>query len=354
MKIAYILSHDIDRNDGVVKKIIDQTKTWEKQDHQVEIFTICNSKGHSKLDTKKYPFSGAMKSRILVNDKLYSDVESFSPDIIYFRYDFWNSTVFALSKKFNLIIESNTASKKEALLQLRAERSLKALLRYMSIQLFDDVFRKRIKGVVSVTEEIFKLEYDSKKLPNITIPNSVPLSNYSIIKSENKDSKVNLCFLGSPNQPWHGVDIIQDLAKKLPNYVFHIIGSDGENTENLKYHGYLSKEHYLEILKKCSIAIGSLALYRNGLIQACPLKVREYLLGGFPIIIGYDDIVNKDKPSWCFELKSSSDETITKLIDFIEKNKNYVVPVEELKAISLDDNETKRLEFFKKVISSDE
>ncbi|WP_462152125.1 hypothetical protein [Pseudoalteromonas xiamenensis] len=136
MKIAYILSHDIDRNDGVVKKIIDQVEHWKKLGHDVNVFTVCNDGSKSKLKSKNYKFEGAIKSRLLLIKALYNDVIEFKPDVIYFRYDFWNKTVFELSKNIPLIVESNTASFKEAGLQIKTDKSLKSILRYISLSFF--------------------------------------------------------------------------------------------------------------------------------------------------------------------------------------------------------------------------
>jgi hypothetical protein len=44
-----------------------------------------------------------------------------------------------------------------------------------------------------------------------------------------------------------------------------------------------------DLVDKCHIGIGSLALFRNNMIEACTLKVREYWARGLPFVIGYDD-----------------------------------------------------------------
>ncbi|WP_462170260.1 hypothetical protein [Pseudoalteromonas xiamenensis] len=224
MKIAYVLSHNIDSNDGVVKKLIDQITAWEKQGNEVTIFAICKNGENSLLQAKCYPFEGAIKSRIIVNSNLYNDIVAFDPDILYFRYDFWNSSVFKLASKFKLVVESNAAGAQEAWLQIKTELSFKALLRYTSLLVFNKLFSKRIKGVISVTDEIFRLEYGhTNAIPHATVTNSVDLDNYSPLKCSEQGSKISLCFLGSPNQDWHGTDIIEELAKRLPMYDFHII-----------------------------------------------------------------------------------------------------------------------------------
>ncbi|MFC0117859.1 hypothetical protein [Pseudoalteromonas xiamenensis] len=350
MKIAYVLSHNIDSNDGVVKKIIDQISVWEKQGHEVIVFSICKNGDKSLLKAKCYPFEGAIKSRIFVNSDLLNDITAFNPDILYFRYDFWNSTVFKLASKFKLIIESNTASIQEAWLQLKTDSSLKALLRYTSLLVFNKLFSKRIKGVVSVTNEIFRLEYNqSNAVPHITVTNSVNLDKYKPLKCSEQNAKTSLCFLGSPNQDWHGTDIIEEIAKRLPMYDFHIIGPSGENRSNLTYHGFLTSSDYGKILSQCHVAIGTLALHRKGLSEACPLKVREYLLAGFPIVLGYEDIVDKNKPSWCFKLDDLSDKSVAELQQFIERNQYFTVPKSELSAIDASLNEIMRLNFFNEI-----
>ncbi|WP_462152126.1 glycosyltransferase family protein [Pseudoalteromonas xiamenensis] len=183
------------------------------------------------------------------------------------------------------------------------------------------------------------------------MPNSVDLDKYNPIKRiyNETDGKVQLCFLGTPNQAWHGLDIIEHIAQQLPQYHFHLIGTDGTNTSNLTYHGYLSSDQYNKILSQCHIAVGSLAMHRNGLSQACPLKVREYLLSGFPLIIGYDDIVNANSPKWCFKFETFNNSEIERLANFIETNKHVVVPVNDLSEIDVKRNEFKRVRFFESI-----
>ncbi|CCQ10300.1 hypothetical protein PALB_11650 [Pseudoalteromonas luteoviolacea B = ATCC 29581] len=354
MKIAYILSHNIDSNDGVVKKIYDQINAWQRTGHQVEVFTLCKGGNKSLLTSRVYPFQGAIKSRLFANQSLIQDVDTFAPDIVYFRYDFWNASVYKLAAKYPLVVESNTASLFEASLQLKTEKSIKALLRYTSLIAFHRLFETRIKGVVSVTSELFDLEYKGKTIPNVTITNSVNLENYRPLKSVDANAKTSLCFLGSPNQAWHGLDIIEKLAKALPDYHFHIIGDKGSNTNNVTYHGFLNKDAYNTILATCHIAIGTLALHRKGMTQACPLKVREYLLAGFPVILGYDDVINDNKPTWCFELNDLNENSIKALSAFVEKQKCVIVPKEQLACIDIQTNEQKRLEFLQQVYALNE
>jgi hypothetical protein len=42
-------------------------------------------------------------------------------------------------------------------------------------------------------------------------------------------------------------------------------------------------------MQRATIAIGTLGLYRKKMDEACPLKVREYLAFGLPVLAGYED-----------------------------------------------------------------
>ena len=53
MRIAYLMRHDISKNDGVTKKILDQVTYWKNAGHQVEVFYHTPKKCHSILDELK-------------------------------------------------------------------------------------------------------------------------------------------------------------------------------------------------------------------------------------------------------------------------------------------------------------
>lgn len=51
------------------------------------------------------------------------------------------------------------------------------------------------------------------------------LSDVSAVKKKkDKLNKIKLFFIGTPNFPWHGIDLIEKIAEKLPEFEFHIGG----------------------------------------------------------------------------------------------------------------------------------
>lgn len=354
MKIAYLIRHDITRNDGVTKKILGQINHWNSMGHVVQIYAYVPKKGDSILSAKQFVMDGAVKSRLMLDDDLYSDVSFFNPDMVYFRYDTWSITLSKIISKYTSIVELNTLDLSEFYALFKLQKSIKSFLRYSAYKLLRGLILRKVKGIVSVTNEI-KNDFSNKKYnkPGIAVPNGIDLSEYKVIKSRNNDcSRQGLFFIGTPGQPWHGVDYIENLASKLPNFDFHIVGIEGKNTANLFYHGYLNTMQYKDILKKCSICIGSLGLHRINMREACPLKVREYLAYGYPIIIGYEDtaFINENTtPGFVFSLDTTRDFsecTIIELEEFIVRMKNIVVSSVDVSYIDTKYLESTRLAFF--------
>lgn len=113
---------------------------------------------------------------------------------------------------------------------------------------------------------------------------------------------------------------------------------------NIHLHGFLDRSAYLSILARADVGIGTLALHRKGMEEASPLKVREYLACGIPILLAYEDtdlsganfdfvlqISNtednlrshvEDIRQFAFDMQGrrANREAISPLIDIIQKN----------------------------------
>lgn len=142
------------------------------------------------------------------------------------------------------------------------------------------------------------------------------------------EQEIVLVFLGSL-QPWHGVDIVVEALRHRPDIRLWIIGDGPEkNRLQLRAHelgiesqiqwwGYQDGEKLQSLLSASDIAIGSLALYRNDMYEAQPLKVRHYLGTGLPTIIGYKDtLLNGDSPGVFF---AQTAEDIAALVSEIQR-----------------------------------
>lgn len=353
MKIAYFINHNIDSNDGITKKILGQKEAWESKGHQVLIFCNIPKLGPSILPANQYYYANPFTLRFKLQNDLLDDLEKFSPDIVYFRYNTLSRTLNSILNKYKVITELNTYDLGEFYLLVKQEKSIKSLIRYISYKLLRSSLLSRVSGIVAVTNEIAEHPSNKKfQKQTICIPNGIDLDKFQTIKTDQKtNQRVSLFFIGSPNVPWHGVDIIEKMAKELPEYDFHIVGMEGKNSENLFWHGFLQKNQYLQILEKCHICIGTLALYRKQMKEACPLKVREYLAYGYPIIIGYEDtaFLNIGLPEWVLQVDSEGQIDLQELKAFIEKQRDRVVQHGEIKFLGTDLLESLRLQFFETI-----
>ena len=347
MKIAYLVYYDVTKEDGVVKKINSQVSEWQTRNIYVQIFAFVPNFGESTLDARIYPIGGNwMINRFIKVNLLLNELELFKPDLIYFRGETWNRTVGKLFKKYPSVVEVNTDQSSEFKLRMFQEKSLKSFFRYLGNYIFSHMLYKNAQGIVGVTNEITS-KFPERRLKTTTIPNSIAVKNIKRIKKTGL-KKTSLFFMGSPNQAWHGVDIIENIALNLPEIDFHIIGISKENKNNLFYHGYLDFGSYIKILENCQIGIGSLALFRNNMKEACPIKVREYIALGFPVIIGYQDtaFIN-ERPEWV-HIMDPQNIDFNSLKNFIEKYKNYLV--KDTAFIDSEILEEKRLNFLKNVL----
>lgn len=353
MKIAYLVYHDIASNDGVCKKIQGQISAWKKVGHEVLLLCLVRNKAKTTLPALQYEFHNSLKLRVHLFADLLSDLDKISPDLVYFRNDWWSRTFEYIVKHYRTVIELNTLDIAEYKLGFKKNKSVSTLLRCIGNFCLRNRLLQNVDGLVAVTHEIAEHPSIKKfKKPTVCIPNSIDLKSFNTVKKSKDSNRVGLFFMGSPGQPWHGVDFIVQLAQSLPDYDFHIAGIEGENTDNLFWYGYLQRDEYLKILRKCHICIGTLALYRKNMKEASPLKVREYLAYGFPVILGYQDTAFFESyPKWIKCIDTRKSINISELVDFIEGYCDFVVPRENIKHIATESLEERRCEFFSKVLS---
>ena len=356
MKIAYIAYVPPKRN-GVLNKINEQVNYLQKNNNIVKLFLMSQQdilSNNTYILWKKFNYFNPTLGLLL-------RIIKFNPDCVYMRDD--NLLIskllrlFIFNKKIILEINSNYVFSKN----LFKKKYIKQLFLYIAQWVIQNILYKNLKGIITVTNEL--LEINKKNVQKIIcIPNSIALINYNIIKTIQKDDdpNINILFLGSQNQEWHGIDKIIKLGKLLgDSFQLHLVGPSKEDiikyvpSANVHTYGYLSD--YLNIMKKCHICIGTMALHRVLLNEASPLKTREYLARGFPIIIGYLDtaiLKLSSLPDFVYMVNNSENSIeqldIDSLIKFCRNNKNRIVEHHEVEEV-IDVNyiEKKRLCFIK-------
>lgn len=254
---------------------------------------------------------------------------------IYYRYSafmpLYNFMLIAASLFRNIWIEYNTVVRHE----LEEQWPWVIPLHKLQIKLLKLTKAKHI----AVTEEIKKKEF----LPQNTVvmPNGylqtcgkTGLLNEELsevtarIKRNKQQGKKILVFVGN-DYPWNGLDRIANLVDKLDNVYLLVIGSVQTcqeiyqlvSKEKCYCLGFVNPEYLPGIYKLSDIGIGTFALDKKGMIEACPLKVREYLWFGLPVIINYEDALTNEIWSKDFMHKVNWLD-ISKTQTFIQTNFN--------------------------------
>ncbi len=358
MKIAYLLTHDIRQEDGVTKKITQQVKTWRAMGHEVEVFAIINV---------NEPLSDYCNGHRLFHNSMWlaeprnlvKSILDYKPEIIYLRFEPFKPFINLLVRQFPTVLEINSDDISEY--RLRAKKSIKGKLLHYYNLLTRRILLKKVAGLVGVTEELLTLPENRKyRKPSLVVPNGIDLKQFGTLKVPKENSIPQLVFLCSNDQPWQGTDKLIRLARNsIGKLAFHIIGVSLDKTAppNMTYYGYLHKEEYESIMKLSDIGIGTLALHRKNMNEACPLKVREYLAYGLPVITGYNDTAfmgQEDLPNWLLEIPNTEnniDDYLTQIIDFSYKMKNFVLPKKNISFIDYNELEEKRLAFMASILA---
>lgn len=294
MRIAYISLHwPRTVSSGVGKKIIRHINAWRAAGHEVELFmhTAQRSLDAPLIPGKVFTYNerGRLRGewkRISAVYRMMRAVKSYAPDLIYLRYGMYVYPIHHLSLIAPFIEEMNTND-------IHQHARLGQVY-----SLYNRITRgwiiKRASGLVCMSDEIARDVHNARfKKPSLILGDSIDLDNIPPLPAP-KNDQPQIAFIGSPDSPWQGVDKLVPFASRFHDISVHLIGYDrvdGHSSlpANLHLHGYLDKVQYVKILASMDCAIGSLALHRIRLNESSPLKTRECLAFGLPMILPYKD-----------------------------------------------------------------
>ncbi|TWF44334.1 hypothetical protein FHW36_101254 [Chitinophaga polysaccharea] len=372
MKIAYLTDIDLSSHSGVRIKHIMQCSNWEKLGHEVKIYSIPNTATvnaqqidipisfevfDNKISTYFKGGIAAYVRKIFATSRIIKSLKEFNPDILYVRSMVYYPGLNRIVRSFISVIEYNTLMEKE--LEVAGNKRIRFMhgLGYKALN-------TSAKAFVGVTEEIALAYGDRYRRPAVAIGNGFDLSSYPLnempVNMPSPD-RAQIVFVGSPNMPWHGIDKFYQLST-LVDADFHLVGATYEPDEtsaarkNFIQHAFMNKKELGELYSKMDIAIGSLALHRNNLKEATPLKVREYCTYGLPIIIAYKDTDLSGK-EFVLEIDNSEDTIEKNLLvikAFISKWRGKRIAREEIEQlIDYRYKEEKRLSFLQAILKAE-
>lgn len=358
MRIAYIADWNMTSMNGVIIKILSQTSHWIKLGCEVKLFIMSEGSYNDIVSEAKKQYIHielvgtayklhAKFGKILALNKLYNAVDEFKPDVVYYREASYTPGILRVLQIGQVnIIEINSLSD----YYIRDVGIINKLYNYIT----SNLIISKCNGLICVTEEIKKIYSKRGKLVDV-IANGYDID-YSVIKNVSPvNERTQIAMVVSEDVPWHGVDKLIKLSLLLPECDFHVYGINNKNNiVNLFFYGPVSKSRLSMEYLKLDIGIGTLALHRKKMTEACPLKVREYVAYGIPVIASYKD-TDLAGQEFFLELPNTEEglfENIDKIRSFIELWKGRRIPKEKINM--LIDNRVKemnRLAFFSRVLS---
>jgi hypothetical protein len=321
MKILYLILGA--PSEGVKKKIYDKARFLRKAHGDVSILIVLGNRDEFNGDNQtdllrvdrspvsflpRMPFFWRL-SVVVEQRQIYRAVAAYLSnkhyDLILMRYPvadyFLHRFVKRVSRKGRIVFEHNTLEVEE--LRLRSADSFWYKYFLWGERAYGKKVRSQAAGIIGVTDEIriAQVAVAGGKIPSVTISNGIDISRVKVkTQKDRKLSKlVNLVFLAGSQAPWHGVDILlNSLAYYNGSTTFHCyiagdidkeLSAQARRMSNVSLLPHQSLASLDKLIDQCDIGVGSLALYRNNMKEACTLKVREYWARGLPFIIGYDD-----------------------------------------------------------------
>ena len=361
MKIAYYIHYSIMAKSGVFKKLLAQLNAWTLAGHEARFFVLTRY-SEVALEFKAaqetacvagYPHDGSIRSlaaRIQPLKQLVCEIIKWKPDLVYTRLDMYYPQVMALARCIPMVLEVNSDEVVEFTMHSRVHWAYSRLTRGFTL--------RGCAGLVFVTKELAeKIQYTKYCRPHEIISNGIDFRGFVPLRPPD-DGKTRLSFIGQSSYPWHGVDKIAGLAKACPDWEFEVIGSrQGDfpdfSLPNLHFHGILARPEYEKLLQQSQCALGTLALHRKNMEEACPLKTREYLAFGLPVVIGYRDTDFPNGAEFLLQIGnteanvSSCTDSIRK---FVQKWKGQRVDQARVAHLDYTVKEARRLAFFESII----
>ena len=278
------------------------------------------------------PLISRVRNRKILINRLLRYLKNQYFDFLYLRYPpYIDNSLMKLMKHYGkkLVLEHNT-------IELIEKWRNKNYFIWLLEKNYGKKFLHKALASICVTNEIavHQQKRSCSQLKTFVIPNGIEVNSLPVRKAPEYDNQnLDILFVAKI-YPHHGLDrLIKGLAEFSGNVNVrvHVVGEGPELQKNKElterfgledvifFHGKLFGEKLKEMFNSCHIAMGSLALHRNGLKEGATLKVREYTSRGIPFMISYRDVDLQEKAiTPYYQTLPESEENIdfTKVVRF--------------------------------------
>jgi glycosyltransferase involved in cell wall biosynthesis len=353
VRIAYVVGWPEGPTSGPFKKIRAQTAAWADEGVEVGLFVLTIDRFADAWASLPAARRVVTRSRGLAvarqKELLLESARRWSPDMIYHRWSLTYPGLARAVRNDKVVLEVNTDDVVEYDLMTPLKGRVNRLTRGLVL--------RRAAGLAFVTDELADAPAFARyRRPSVVVANGIELAAVPH-RPAPRNPRPRLLFIGAPNCPWHGLDKLAMLARAQPTWDFDVVGPAPEEVAdappNLIFHGLLAADDYSRLLAAADIGVGTLALHRKGLHEASPLKVREYLATGLPVINGYADTDFPEGAEFLLTLPNTEDNVakgVTLIADFVNRWADRRVARERVTHLDHRAKERARLEFFRSVV----
>jgi len=312
MRIAYVVVwREGGTPSGVLRKVRSQVLAWLSLGHDARLFLISQDDAPwPPLRDVPLAFvhSPAIWTRPMAAERVRRELSKWRPDAVYLRQGTYYPAWEKMMSMLPTILEVNSDDlAQSAAVASRLRSNFHTLTRWRLL--------RGARGFACVTRELAE-SYSQSGKPTCAIGNGIDLSAYEFHPVP-VSGPLRLVFIASvgrsrPTGPLDGVDKVVRLARRLPDIEVHVVGprlnAEGLSIPaNLISHGLLDRPAYDSVLAEATVGLGALALHRKQMQEASPLKVREYLAFGLPVVIGYSDTDFPEPRSFILHIPNTED-----------------------------------------------
>jgi hypothetical protein len=361
MKILYLGFRRDDLRSGVNQKILASLRFWTKAGHEVCYFMVRSAKrvAHPAdpeligIPITVFSFRTNILCLFTESKRLLKAISDFDPDLIYFRYNLFPPTLSPLFRQFNVVVEHNSLDRIE-LKKLKGTRGI--FLRCLNRVCRHLAFKKSCGTVCASQEIASSLPPQANRIDQV-IANAAVIDADFILPVCNRSTSPKLLFIGSSAEAWHGIDKLLLLADRLPDADFTVVGNVGERAgpPNVSFVGPVYGDELSTLASQCDVGISTLALHRKQMREASPLKSRQYLTWGLPIIQAYQDTDFPQGAPFILELPCIENNilpNLKRIKAFVTDWKGRRVSPDDLHPVTLESKETERLRFFERILTT--
>ena len=317
MNIAYVTVTDLASKQGAVDHIIGISQGLAELGSTVHLIAGISTRDFSPTSAANLvfhlaPIAGLSPPRALVKvaQHALNVIKQRDVDIVYLRpfpLDYVLFTRHLLKMKVPYVCELNTMTDAE-------HRAKGQILKGTVYCFLEGRTLAKSLGWLPVTQEIrmWAERISRTRKPFVVAGNGVAIDALAVKRSREEVRRtlgvpdfIPVLVMAGFSRPWHGVDRALALLAELSGFSVELwlVGAksdtDGKSVETLtsKYRvaksvrvfPWLNKSNTADLVAAAEVGIGPLALDRNRMAEAQPLKVRFYLALGLPVLINYCD-----------------------------------------------------------------